>query len=317
MRNFNLRTITTSVTLALCVLISCPTETFAQGRGRSRTEQNSNNRGNSRNNNNGNSGRRPNIGSNNSANNNKQNNNRPDNRKPDNNNKNNSHNDRNYNSHNNNNHKQPGMSKPNTPNKPPQGNRNNDRHGYTRPGMPARPNVGHKPQWNGYMAPPARPHRPNYRPMPRFTPPPYWRPHHNAPVIRGILGLTFGTLYNATLDYLYSQNYAIDGYTGDAVYLRNVPQLNYHWEDAILNYTSGRLANAQFIYSTTFYDTGRYNNVYRTLCNSYGSPFSMRTLSGGGYECAWYGGDSQGIVSLEYYRDGGRYYTTLSFGNSY
>lgn len=174
---------------------------------------------------------------------------------------------------------------------------------------------GHHHHWKGYKAPPARPYRPKYRHITRITPPRHWRPYHNAPIISGILGLTFGTLYHATLDYLYTQNFIIDGYTDNIVYLRNVPQYNYNWDDVMLNYISGRLANAQFVYSSKYYNTDRYNSVYLTLRNTYGSPVSMRTLAAGGYECTWYGGNSKGMVTLEYYNDGDRYYTTLSFGN--
>lgn len=303
MKHFRIQSFTTGIALALCLLISVPVEAQThRRRGSVQTEQSRSNRSGNRNSQSNNrSGRRPgiNISGNNHNNNNRANINR----------KNNSGSKK----------EQPGYnSRPNN-NKPSTGGN------YTRPNnsrpKPQPRNHGnhhvHKPKWNGHMTPPARPGRPKYRPMPRIAPPPYWRPHYNAPIINGILGLTFGTLYDATLDYLYNSNYIIDGYTGNAVYLRNVMQLDYLWQDVMLNYRRGKLADAQFVYSTAFYDTGRYNNVYRTLCATYGSPISMRTLGGGGYECAWYGGDSQGLVSLEFYRNGGRYYTTLSFGSRY
>lgn len=210
-------------------------------------------------------------------------------------------------------------------NNKPNGNDKKQRPGYNngqRPGQhkpsATRPNQGqHKPQPPKHVAtPPARPHRPNYRPMPQVKPPHNWRPYSGAPVIRGILGLTFGTLYNTTLNYLYSQNYVVDGYTDNIVYLRNVMQYNYNWDDVILNYNYGRLASAQFVDSGSYYDTSRYNNVYRTLISTYGSPISIRTTDGGGYESIWYGGDSKGMVTLEYYHHAGRYYTTLSFGTN-
>lgn len=303
MKTFNLHNITTGLTLALCMLIAIPADAQPQRRDNRRTEQ--------RRTDNNRADRRPGTGNNRDNNRNRnRNNNRADNKKKDNKNK-----------------QQPGYKRPDNRHKPGAGNRP-DRNvkpdkkkpgGYGhsgRPGHAGRPEKPrmNRPRWNGYMAPPARPHRPHHRPMPHVTPPPHWRPYHNAPVINGILGLTFGTLYSATLDYLYSQNYAIDGYTSDIVYLRDVLQYGYIWDDVMLNYNANRLNSAQFVYSNGYRDTARYNNVYRTLCGTYGSPISMRVLSGGGYECAWYGGNTQGIVSLEYYPEGGRYYTILSFG---
>lgn len=198
-------------------------------------------------------------------------------------------------------------------NNKPNGNDKKQRPGYNNGQRPGQ----HKPQPPTHVAtPPARPHRPNYRPMPQVKPPHNWRPYSGAPVIRGILGLTFGTLYNTTLNYLYSQNYIVDSYTDNIVYLRNVMQYNYNWDDVILNYNYGRLASAQFVDSGSYYDTSRYNNVYRTLISTYGSPISIRTTEEGGYESIWYGGDSKGMVTLEYYYHAGRYYTALSFGTN-
>ena len=295
MRTLSLNTLTSSIALSLCLLVAMPTMAQNHRSGSVKTEQNRNNVGNRKPNNNNSNGRRPNINSGN-RNDKVNNNNKPDNKK------------------------QPGYN--HTPNKP--GNNkvpnkpSNNKPGSIKPNAPAhhtKPQA--RPPHQGHVTPPpARPHRPNYRPMPRVTPPPYWRPHHNAPRINGILGLTFGTLYNITLDFLYSNNYDINGYTDNIVYLKNVSQFNYNWQDVMLNYTTGRLASAQFVNSTGYYDTGRYNNVYQQLCRLYGSPISSRSLVNGGHECVWYGGESQGIVSLEYYRDRGRYFTTLSFGST-
>ena len=295
MRVFNLTNFITGTAIALSIMIAIPVEAQSNKRGATRTEQNNYS---SRNN----QGRRP-----------------------------NSTNQSNIN-RNNNNKKQPAVNhKPNKPNTQHHNNKGNGI-GHHKPNKgnhlgqhKPKPQPQHKPHhshhyghhhhWKGYKAPPARPFRPKYRHISRITPPRHWRPYHNAPIISGILGLTFGTLYHATLDYLYTQNFIIDGYTDNIVYLRNVPQYNYNWDDVMLNYISGRLANAQFVYSSKYYNTDRYNSVYLTLRNTYGSPVSMRTLAAGGYECTWYGGNSKGMVTLEYYNDGDRYYTTLSFGN--
>lgn len=302
MRNLNLTGIITSTAIALSILISLPIEAQTNRRSATRTEQRNESRANSR----SNQGRRP--SSNNQSNINRNNNKKqpninkkPNNQRP------------------NDNHGRPSDNRYNQGHqKPNKGNywgNHNHKQPHSKPHHSHHYN--HHPKWNGYMAPPARPHRPKYRPIPHIAPPPHWRPNHNAPIINGILGLTFGSIYNATLDYLYSQNFTIDGYTDDIIYLRNVPQYNYNWDDVMLNYVSGRLANAQFVYSSRHYDTNRYNSVYLTLRNTYGSPISMRTITGGGYECMWYGGNSQGMVTLEFYPESGRYYTTLSFGTSY
>lgn len=301
MRNLNLTGIITGTAIALSILISLPIEAQTNRRSATRTEQRNESRANSR----SNQGRRP--SSNNQSNINRNNNKKqpninkkPNNQRP------------------NDNHGRPSDKKHNQGyQKPNKGNYWGNHKQQPHPQPHHSHHYNHHPKWNAYMAPPARPYRPKYRPIPHIAPPPHWRPNHNAPIINGILGLTFGTIYNATLDYLYSQNFTIDGYTDDIIYLRNVPQYNYNWDDVMLNYVSGRLANAQFVYSSRHYDTNRYNSVYLTLRNTYGSPISMRTITGGGYECMWYGGNSQGMVTLEFYPESGRYYTTLSFGSSY
>ena len=301
MRQFRLTSLTACIALALCLTTAIPADAQSHRRG---TVQTSQNRDNSSSN-----GRRPNA--NNSSR------NRVNNRNTNNDNKKKQpvHNTRPNSKPAKENNVRPGNDRPKGNARPGNDRSHFDgRHHQPRPVHHGNHHV-HKPKWNSDVAPPVRPHRPHFRPMPRIAPPPYWRPYHNAPIIRGILGLTFGTLYHATLDYLYDHHYDIDGYTDDIVYLRNVTNLNYRWQDVMLSYHSGRLASAQFVHSSRYHDTGRYNGVYRTLCNTYGPPISTRTLSGGGYECVWYGGNSQGMVSLEFYRHAARYYTTLTFGS--
>ncbi len=255
---------------------------------------NNNNSGNS--NNNSYSGRRP-------GNNGSYNNSRPDNNPshwPDNN---SGVNRPNYGGNNWNNGNNNGVGRPNQ-DRPNYGynHSNNGWMGNSRPN-----------NWNHYVAPPVRPYRPYCRPIPRPVPPPNWRPYYRAPIINGILGLAFGSIYSNTLDYLYDRDYTIDGYTQDAVYLRDVRQLVFNWPDVILNYAYGRLANAQFIYSSYYYDRVRFDRVYSELCRMYGYPVTSRNGSGS-YEYVWYGRSREGLVSLEYYNDGNRYYTILSYG---
>ena len=188
--------------------------------------------------------------------------------------------------------------------------------GYRPPSGPApvvRPGT-HRPNWRTPVPPPHRNYRPIGRPIPRPVPPHGYHPCHTAPVIHTILGITFGTLYNASLDYLYSKGYEIDGYADNTVYLRNVPEMGYTWPDATIYYDSyGRLASSQFIYSTSFSALGRYDRLYHTLSMTYGSPVSA-SWNGAHRETIWYGGDARGYVSLEYDYSGGRYYTILSYG---
>ena len=187
--------------------------------------------------------------------------------------------------------------------------------GYRPPSGPApvvRPGT-HRPNWSTPVPPPHRNYRPIGRPIPRPVPPHGYHPCHTAPVIHTILGITFGTLYNASLDYLYSKGYEIDGYADNTVYLRNVPEMGYTWPDATIYYDSyGRLASSQFIYSTSFSALGRYDRLYHTLSMTYGSPVSA-SWNGAHRETIWYGGDARGYVSLEYDYSGGRYYTILSY----
>ncbi len=260
-----------------------------------------------------------------------------------------SRNDRNNNNNNNNNgrHNQNGKPGNNNgnhngnfkPGKPGNhGNHNGNHNGNFKPGKPGKPGnngnhnggVSHWPgyrppsgpapsprpnrNWSTPLPPPHRDYRPVAHPIPRPVVPHGYRPCPTAPVIRTILGVTFGTLYNASLDYFYNKGYEIDGYYNNTVYLRNVPEMGYTWPDATILYDSyGRLASSQFCYSTSYGSTGRYDRLYSTLCATYGSPVSANWNSSH-RETVWYGGDARGYVSLEYDYSAGRYYTILSYG---
>ena len=164
--------------------------------------------------------------------------------------------------------------------------------------------------WSRPLPPPARPYRPApyvwYRPVI----PAGWVPYAGAPVIDRILGITFGTFFDTSLDYLYYNGYYIDGYADHIIYLRDVPLLNLIWDDVMLCYDDGnRLVNAQFIFVTPSYSTHRYDRVYRSLCRVYGQPVAS-TSEG----ISWYGGNSTGWVTLSMNSNLGHYYTTLSIG---
>ena len=203
----------------------------------------------------------------------------------------------------------------------PNGNRPNGNHGFNHDNHFDYTNhhyrndfhnnyINHRWSWSRPLPPPARPYRPVFRPWYRPVIPAGWYPYAGAPVIDRILGLTFGTLFDSSLDYLYYNGYEIDGYADHVIYLRNVPLLNLAWEDVMLCYDDyDRLVNAQFIFNTGRYDRHRYDRVYNSLCRIYGQP-----ISSGNEGLSWYGGNSTGWVTLSTFENMGRYYTTLSIG---
>ena len=119
--------------------------------------------------------------------------------------------------------------------------------------------------------------------------------------------------YDASLSYLYSNGYYIDGFDNSVVYLRDVTEMDYFWPDVMLQYDDyQRLTYAQFIYSTSYPDRLRLRDLYSRLCYIYGPPVTFRddAIS----QISWYGGDQKGYITLRYSRNNGRYYTTLSYG---
>ena len=170
--------------------------------------------------------------------------------------------------------------------------------------------INHYWSWSRPLPPPVRRYRP--APIAWYRPviPVGWYPYASAPIIDRILGITFGTLFDSSLDYLYYNGYEIDGYADHVIYLRNVPLLNLAWEDVMLCYDDyDRLVNAQFIYQTALNDHKRYNRVYNSLCRIYGQP-----IDSGNNGLSWYGGNSTGWVTLSTFENMGRYYTTLCIG---
>lgn len=164
--------------------------------------------------------------------------------------------------------------------------------------------------WSRPLPPPVRPYRP--APLHYYRPviPAHYRPYAGAPVIDRILGISFGSLFNVSLNYLYTNNYYIDGYDSDIIYLRDVRMLNLLWPDVMLCYDSyGRLANAQFVISTGYADRSRYNRLYHDLSAVYGPPISVDAAG-----ATWFGGNTTGYVTLSAAMTGARFYTTLSVG---
>lgn len=186
-----------------------------------------------------------------------------------------------------------------------------------RPGGDYRPNRPNRPHRPTVIVPPHRPHRPPMRPWSRPVPPPSWRPRPAAPVIASILGITFGTAINMSLDYLINRGYTIDGYGNDAVYLRDVNEMSYYWPDATLYYGAGGLARSEFLYSTSYPDPMRYNSLYTRFNRTYGPPINI-VGTGGVLSATWFA-PNRGYVTIDYrsqYSLGGdlRYFTTLTFG---
>ena len=132
------------------------------------------------------------------------------------------------------------------------------------------------------------------------------------------MGMVLGTAYNMSLNYLYSNGYNVVGSGNDAIYLMNVSQMSYNWPNAVLHYNNGMLASSQYIYSTSWHDMGRYNNLYNRLCAQYGYPASVNN-NGYTVSASWFGYDGR-FVTIQYspglaYNGTACYYTTLSFGN--
>ena len=202
--------------------------------------------------------------------------------------------------------------KPSRPTPPPPSSSRPSRPGYG----PNRP--GHGPSRPPVMAPPTRPGRPIYsggwhRPLP----PQAWRPTYTRPLVNSFLGLTFGMAFNSALDYLYNGSYIVDGYGQQEVYVRNVRELNFTWDDATLYFQNGMLVRSQFYDSSYGYNSSRYGTLYNRLMAMYGAPASYNNM-GNGMSATWFG-YSGDYVTLEYTMmstsSGYRYFTILTYGN--
>ena len=221
-----------------------------------------------------------------------------------------------------------------------------DNHG-NRPGSGAgtRPNVNHgnsvRPGHNHHQndhyhhngcgnpnhhfhptPPPHRPHRPVAHCCHRPVFPTNYRPYAYAPTINAIFGLRFGFSLGYSIDILANNGYVIDGYTNSEIYLRNVRNSGYQWDDAIIYYDDyGNMAGVSFYDSTTRYSTRRYDAVYAHLCNIYGRPAIINNYQGS-LSASWWDGSGRSYITLSLgygnaFGGSSRYYTTLSFGNNY
>ena len=193
---------------------------------------------------------------------------------------------------------------------------------HYRPGGYKPPvNQGYRPHNNHahpyhhghYCPPPRRPYRPTYRPVVRPAIPHSYVQVVGVPRITSIIGLAFRTSYYASLDYLFDRGYSIDGYDSRNIYLRDVREMGYNWEDVILNFDRSYLSGAQFISSKRHDSTKRYRKLYHKLCRKYGAPIEHRGMN----KVTWFGHDRRAYITLEYTRSfvngHRRYYTILSY----
>lgn len=197
------------------------------------------------------------------------------------------------------------------------GHNNGYNHGY---------NYGHGPgagpnlpanHHHHLAAPPVRPFRPVAHHWHRPEPPRNWCPAHSAPRLSTVLGLTFGTALNLSINALVNSGYNLDGYANDALYLRDVNAYNYFWPDATLYYSGGALACSEFIYSTGYPDMMRFNSLYTNFMGIYGAPVNYAN-NGRAMSATWFA-PNRGYITLNYspdYAMGGavRYFTTLTLG---
>ena len=137
------------------------------------------------------------------------------------------------------------------------------------------------------------------------------------PGVGTILGLTIGTAFNATLNYLSANNYVTIGYTPDEIVVSDVPMYGYRWPTARLLYRNGALYGSQYVYPASRYDNSRYSSLYNHFCNMYGMPVSVSN-NGSSCSATWFGVDS-GFITLsldpladQYGRV--RYFTSVTMG---
>ena len=204
------------------------------------------------------------------------------------------------------------------------GGSNPGRPGGNHPGRPANPPRPPKPPrpQNPPKPPrpsrPPRPHRPYY-PIHVPTRPYGYVPYRYAPVINSILGLQFGLSVANSIATLINNGYTIDYYDNTEVSLINVRNMNYLWDNAILQYNSaGRFNGACFYYSSPIYDLSRYTGLYNTLCGQFGSPVSNSNVSGI-IHTSWFDKTGNNFITLSFGSGtgtGSGYYTTLSFGTN-
>lgn len=168
------------------------------------------------------------------------------------------------------------------------------------------------------VTPPKREYRLLSHKAPRPVIPSNYIMRKDAAYIGNILGLAFRTSIASGLTQLYDNNYYIDGYDDNTIYLRDVTMLDMQWEDVAVNYVSGCLDNVQFVASTAYPSENRYNSVYYAMCAAYGDPVMLNYASSSPVgTAAWFGRGGESYATLEYFADTAsgqrRYYTVLTY----
>lgn len=217
-----------------------------------------------------------------------------------------------------------------TPNRPNNGHKPN---GGSPGGIINRPTGGHRPDGRPHIdrpphpghptfspaPPPYRPNRPCWKPVPRPHRPLTFVPYSKAPILNTFLGLSFGLSLNNSINLLWSSGYDIDGYSDREIYLRDVKELGYRWEDAIAYYDwTGRLTSISFSDSSSRFNLSRYNKLQRKLSQLYGPPANSYQVDNM-LQTAWFDRFGEHFITLSYelqtsFGGQSRYYTTLSYG---
>ena len=158
------------------------------------------------------------------------------------------------------------------------------------------------------------------RPLP--PPPPVTvHCHPGVPVIDMLFGVPFGMFIDYSINSLVQMGYNVLGYVNNAIYMNNVSQFGYIWDDVQLYYNDGLFSSASMQYWSSSSSRTRFNSVYNQLCSLYGSPVSNNSYNGI-TSYTWWGGNQTGYVTLEFgygRSDDGYagYFTTVFYGSNY
>ncbi len=181
-----------------------------------------------------------------------------------------------------------------------------------------RPNGGFKPGRPGTPLPGSYGHRPDmHRPIVVRPPRPAIRPY--VPSFSSVLGITFGTMISNSIYALCNSGYTVSAYDSDNVYVQNVNMYGVTWPTGALYYNSTGLYSSQFEYVTNSNHQRIFNIASSNITARFGRPLSTERTSNGA-SSTWWGGDSQGYITLSYSMGYTSYgsiegYTTLTIGN--
>lgn len=168
-----------------------------------------------------------------------------------------------------------------------------------------------------WMAPPPSIYRPRfYAPLP---PPPRVVVNYNVPLLNMILGTTFGSFIDLSINQLYNSGYKILGYADNVVYLSNVKEFGYSWPEVNVIYSDGLLSDVQYQYWSNSPSLSRFNKIYKKFTKTYGPPMQSTTVNGV-TTVNWWAGGNTGYVTLQYapnYTSQGimYYYTTVTLSS--